>query len=107
MAAFDEHKDELEHFEQMMGPWRGRLAVTLDRLTDAMILVGQHGVYCRSSRDPGKARPRYRASHPRTPQSQRTNPKRDGRPARRTRRRQPPAPVGKFIQASVVIPFDA
>jgi hypothetical protein len=54
MAAFDEHKDELEHFEQMMGPWRGRLAVTLDRLTDAMVLVGQHGVYCRSSRDPEK-----------------------------------------------------
>ena len=54
MAVFDEHKDELEHFEQMMGPWRGRLAVTLDRLTDAMILVGQHGVYCHAARDPEK-----------------------------------------------------
>jgi hypothetical protein len=49
MAAFDEHKEELEHYEQMMGTWRGRLAVTLDRLTDAMVLVGQHGVYCHSS----------------------------------------------------------
>ncbi len=54
MAAFDEHKEELEHYEQMMGAWRGRLAVTLDRLTDAMILVGQHGVYCHSARDPEK-----------------------------------------------------
>ena len=54
MAAFDEHKAELEHYEQLMGTWRGRLAVTLDRLTDAMILVGQHTVYCHSARDPEK-----------------------------------------------------
>ena len=54
MSAFDEHKDELEHYETMMGPHRGRLAVTLDLLTNAMVLVGQHGVYCHSSRDPGK-----------------------------------------------------
>jgi len=54
MAAFDEHKEELEHYERMMGTWRGRLAVTLDRLTDAMLLVGQHGVYCHSARDPEK-----------------------------------------------------
>ena len=26
MAAFDEHKAELEHYEQMLGTWRGRLA---------------------------------------------------------------------------------
>jgi len=49
MAAFDEHKEELEHYEQMMGTWRGRLAVTLDRLTDAMVLAGQHAVYCHST----------------------------------------------------------
>src|ERR1700692_4018529 len=54
MAAFDKHKEELEHYEQMMGAWRGRLAVTLDRLTDAMVLGGQHGVYCHSARDPEK-----------------------------------------------------
>ena len=54
MAAFDEHKAELEHYEQLMGTWRGRLAVTLDRLTDAMVLVGQHTVYCHSARDPEK-----------------------------------------------------
>ena len=50
MAAFDEHKEELEHYEQMMGTWRGRLAVTLDRLTDAMVLAGQHAVYCHSTK---------------------------------------------------------
>ena len=32
----------------------GRLAVTLDLLTDALVLVGQHGVYCQSARQPGK-----------------------------------------------------
>ena len=51
MAAFDEHREELEHYETMMGPHRGRLAVTLDLLTNALVLVGQHGVYCRSNRD--------------------------------------------------------
>jgi len=54
VSAFDEHKEELEHYEQMMGTYRGRLAVSLDRLTNAMVLVGQHGVYCHSNRDPEK-----------------------------------------------------
>jgi hypothetical protein len=52
MAVFDQHKDELEHYETMMGPHRGRLAVTLDLLTNALVLVGQHGVYCHTNRDP-------------------------------------------------------
>jgi hypothetical protein len=51
MTAFDEHRDELEHYETMMGPHRGRLAVTLDLLTNALVLVGQHGVYCHSNWD--------------------------------------------------------
>src|SRR4029077_10560557 len=54
MSAFDDHKDELQHYEQMLGAHRGRLAVTLDRVTNAMVLVGQHGVYCHSQRDPSK-----------------------------------------------------
>lgn len=37
-----------------MGWERGRLALTLDLLTDALVLVGQHGVYCQSARQPGK-----------------------------------------------------
>lgn len=52
MNAFEEHKDELEHFEQMYGRDRGRLAVSLDRMTNALVLVGQHGVYCTSQRNP-------------------------------------------------------
>jgi hypothetical protein len=52
MSAFEEHKEELEKFEQMFGRERGRLAVTLDRLTNALVLVGQHAVYCPSHRNP-------------------------------------------------------
>lgn len=37
-----------------MGMEAGRLAVALDLLTDSLILVGQHGVYCQSARQPGK-----------------------------------------------------
>jgi len=54
VSAFDDHKEEIEHYEQMLGAYRGRLAVTLDRVTNAMVLVGQHGVYCHSHRDPTK-----------------------------------------------------
>ena len=49
MPVFDEKRDELEHYETMMGVPRGRLAVTMDTITDAMALVGQHGVYCHSA----------------------------------------------------------
>ena len=37
-----------------MGIPRGRQAVTMDLVTDAMALIGQHGVYCQSQRWPGK-----------------------------------------------------
>jgi hypothetical protein len=53
MSVYDERREELERHEFMMGVPRGRLAVTLDILTDALVLVGQHGVYCRSARQPG------------------------------------------------------
>jgi hypothetical protein len=52
MSAFEEHREELEHYEQMFGRERGRLAVSLDRITNALVLVGQHGVYCTSQRNP-------------------------------------------------------
>jgi hypothetical protein len=54
LSLLDDKHDDLEKYELMMGTARGRLAVTLDLLTDALILVGQHGVYCQSSRQPGK-----------------------------------------------------
>jgi hypothetical protein len=53
-SAIAQRNEELERFEFMMGPERGRLAVTLDMLTDALILIGQHGVYCASARNPAK-----------------------------------------------------
>ncbi|MBB5343589.1 hypothetical protein [Tunturibacter empetritectus] len=52
MSVFYDRQDELEKYEFMMGEARGRLAVTLDVLTDALILIGQHGVYCASARNP-------------------------------------------------------
>lgn len=54
MTVFQERKEELERYEFQMGLERGRLALTLDLLTDALVLVGQHGVYCQSARQPGK-----------------------------------------------------
>ena len=54
MTVFNEKRGELDHYETMMGIPRGRLAVTMDMITDAMALVGQHAVYCQSQRWPGK-----------------------------------------------------
>lgn len=54
MGVMDDKRKELEHYEFMMGVRRGRLAVALDTLTDALTMVGQHGVYCQSARQPGK-----------------------------------------------------
>jgi len=54
MPVFEDKREELDHFETMMGVPRGRLAVTMDVITDAMALVGQHGVSCQSQRWPGR-----------------------------------------------------
>jgi hypothetical protein len=54
MSVYEDQQEELEKHEFMMGKTRGRLAVSLDLLTDALVLVGQHGVYCQSARTPGK-----------------------------------------------------
>lgn len=54
MSVYQERRDELERQEFMMGVERGRLSITLDLLTDALVLVGQHGVYCQSARQAGK-----------------------------------------------------
>jgi hypothetical protein len=54
MSVYNDRKDALVEYEFRMGLERGRLAVTLDLLTDALVLVGQHGVYCQSARQPGK-----------------------------------------------------
>jgi len=54
MSVLDKHRDALEVHETMMGSASGRLAVALDLLTDALAMVGQHGVYCQSTRLAGK-----------------------------------------------------
>ncbi|MCU0245322.1 MAG: hypothetical protein MUC42_02040 [Bryobacter sp.] len=54
MDVYKERAEDLERLEFQMGLERGRLALTLDLLTDALTLVGQHGVYCQSARQPGK-----------------------------------------------------
>ena len=48
----DHYREANERYEFQMGPVRGGLATALDMLTDALALVGQHGVYCRSQRQP-------------------------------------------------------
>lgn len=47
-----DRQTDLERHIFMLGEARGRLAVTLDVLTDALILVGQHNVYCHAPKEP-------------------------------------------------------
>ena len=54
MSVLDKHRQALEVHETMMGSGRGRLAVALDLLTDALAMIGQHGVYCQTTRTPGR-----------------------------------------------------
>jgi hypothetical protein len=51
--VFESKRREIELHELQMGTARGRLAVAMDSLTDALTMVGQHGVYCQSTRQPG------------------------------------------------------
>jgi hypothetical protein len=48
----EHYRDVRERYDFQMGTTRGALATALDALTDALALVGQHGVYCRSQRQP-------------------------------------------------------
>jgi NACalpha-BTF3-like transcription factor len=50
--VLEHYRDAKERYQFQMGPVRGGLATALDVLTDALALVGQHGVYCRSARQP-------------------------------------------------------
>jgi hypothetical protein len=54
VSVYNKHREALETNETMYGQARGRLAVAMDLLTDALALVGQHGVYCQSARFPGR-----------------------------------------------------
>jgi len=48
----EHYREAMERYQFQMGSVRGGLATALDMLTDALALVGQHGVYCRSARQP-------------------------------------------------------
>ena len=48
LSAYDQL---LSDREMQYGPARGRLSVSLDLLTDAVILAGTHSAYCRHRRD--------------------------------------------------------
>ena len=48
----EHYRDARERYDFQLGPARGALATALDVLTDALALVGQHGIYCRSTRQP-------------------------------------------------------
>ena len=48
----DHYREAKERYQFQMGSVRGGLAAALDMLNDALALVGQHGVYCRSMRQP-------------------------------------------------------
>ena len=48
----EHYREAKERYDFQMGPIRGGLATALDILTDALALVGQHSVYCRSTRQP-------------------------------------------------------
>ena len=50
----DLESERLSDLEQQMGRPAARLALALDRLTDALCLAGQHRIYSRSA---GRGRP--------------------------------------------------
>ena len=48
----EHYREAQERYQFQLGSVRGGLATALDMLTDALTLVGQHGIYCRSARQP-------------------------------------------------------
>lgn len=48
----EHYREVQERYQFQLGSVRGGLATALDMLTDALTLVGQHGIYCRSARQP-------------------------------------------------------
>lgn len=52
MSALDRYRDQIDDQERIYGRHRGRLAVALDLLTEALVVAGAHAVYCRKTRRP-------------------------------------------------------
>ncbi len=55
VSVFRDRAEWIEELEFKLGPQRGRLAATMDLLTDAVIVLGTHEAYCRAAR--GSTRP--------------------------------------------------
>lgn len=55
MSVYEQYREELEQYEERYGLPRGRLALTMDLLTDALVLAGQHAVYCRAQEGAARA----------------------------------------------------
>lgn len=51
MSVFDRRREWVDAYEFKLGPLRGRLAATLDVLTDLSVVLGTHVAYCRVGRD--------------------------------------------------------
>ncbi|MBI4445502.1 MAG: hypothetical protein HY645_06280 [Acidobacteria bacterium] len=54
MTIRDHYREKRERYEFQMGAARGKLAMALDVLNDAIALVGSHAIYCRNSGSPEK-----------------------------------------------------
>jgi hypothetical protein len=53
-AVYEEHAERLEHLGLELGAERGRLAMGLDLLTEALVVAGAHAVYCREEGPGGR-----------------------------------------------------
>ena len=60
MSVYDERREDLEQQQFMMGPERGRLSVTLDLLTDALVLVASTASIARAPASPASPPWTYR-----------------------------------------------
>ena len=52
MSLTSAQREQLQDYQQMMGPDAGALALALDQLTDVMAMLGQHKVHCRVEKGP-------------------------------------------------------
>ena len=58
--VYSEHAARLEELGLMLGEDRGRLALGLDLLTEALIAAGSHAVYCREATSDDRPNPDLR-----------------------------------------------
>jgi len=54
VSVYEEHAERLEELGLSLGEERGRLAMGLDLLTEALVVAGAHAVYCRDTMQASK-----------------------------------------------------